>query len=333
MSPRPLLHLEHVSKLYPVSGGNLHAVDDVSFSIAPGEAVGLVGESGCGKSTLTSLITRLADVTSGHILFHGAHIGDIAAADFARRPERALIQKVFQDPTDSLNPRMSVADSIAEPARLLRGLTDRARLRARVEELAGLVALPVALLDRFPHQLSGGQRARVGIARALASEPALLILDEPTAALDVSVQAVVLKLLADLRRRLGVTYLFVSHDLHVVRLLCSRVLVMYLGQIVEEGDAETIFRQPQHPYTRALLSASPGGHHGPRTILTGEARSPVNPDPHACRFYGRCPVGKTECGQKAPVLAKTTAGSTAACHFAGAGAEPAKAGITEGTER
>lgn len=311
---RPLLQIENLSKLYPVPGGTLHAVDDVSFTIQPGESVGLVGESGCGKSTLTTLLTRLADPTSGHILFHGAHIGDIASGEFARRPERALIQKVFQDPTDSLNPRITVADSIGEPVKLLRRITDRAKLRARVAELAELVALPPICLDRFPHQLSGGQRARVGIARALASEPSLLILDEPTAALDVSVQAVVLKLLADLRERLGVTYLFVSHDLHVVKLLCTRVLVMYLGKIVEAGPSEEIFANPRHPYTQALLSAAPGSG-ATRVALTGEARSPVNPDPKVCRFHGRCPRGRDACAASAPTLTATAGGGEVACHF------------------
>ena len=311
---RPLLQLEHVVKHFPVPGGHLHAVDDVSFSVYPGESVGLVGESGCGKSTLTSLITRLSDLTTGHILFEGAHIGDIPARRFTRRPERRRIQKVFQDPTDSLNPRLTVADSIAEPLRLLRELAG-APLRTRLAELAELVALPRACLDRYPHQLSGGQRARVGIARALASEPSLLILDEPTAALDVSVQAVVLKLLADLRDRLGVSYLFVSHDLHVVKLLCSRVLVMYLGQIVESGETARVFAYPQHPYTRALLSSSPGAHHGPRIVLTGEPRSPINPAPQVCRFYGRCPHGHEACATRAPTLSATAAGTEAACHL------------------
>jgi oligopeptide/dipeptide ABC transporter ATP-binding protein len=313
---RPLLQLEHLVKHYPVAGGSLHAVDDVSFAIERGEAVGLVGESGCGKSTLTTLITRLDDASDGHILFEGAHIGDIPAAEFARRPERARIQKVFQDPTDSLNPRRTVADAIVEPLLLLRRLAPASARRARLEELADLVALPRACLDRFPHQLSGGQRARVGIARALASEPSLLILDEPTAALDVSVQAVILKLLAELRARLGVSYLFVSHDLHVVKLLCTRVLVMYLGKIVESGPTAEIFARPRHPYTRALLSASPGGHTGPRITLAGEARSPINPDPRVCRFYGRCPLGRPECTQSAPVLLAQPNGTALACHFA-----------------
>lgn len=310
-----LLQLENVVKRYPVAGGLLHAVDGVSFSLMRGESLGLVGESGCGKSTLTTLITRLDDLTEGHIVFEGAHIGDIPARDFARRPERAHIQKVFQDPTDSLNPRMLVADSIAEPLRLLRKLTDRRQLRARIDELADLVALSRACLDRFPHQLSGGQRARVGIARALASEPSLLVLDEPTAALDVSVQAVVLKLLADLRARLGVSYLFVSHDLHVVKLLCSRVLVMYLGKIVEAGETAKVFANPQHPYTRALLSSSPGAHYGPRVVLKGEPRSPINPDPNVCRFYGRCPQSRSECAQSSPVLEPTSFGTEVACRF------------------
>jgi oligopeptide/dipeptide ABC transporter ATP-binding protein len=315
MLPRPLLSVENVSKLYPVAGGKLHAVDGVSFNVFPGESVGLVGESGCGKSTLTTLITRLDDPTDGHILFEGVHIGDIPAREFARRPERARIQKVFQDPTDCLNPRLTVGESIAEPVRLLRGLRERRSLRARVEELADLVALPRVCLDRFPHQLSGGQRARVGIARALGSEPSLLVLDEPTAALDVSVQAVVLKLLADLRARLGVSYLFVSHDLHVVKLLCRRVLVMYLGKIVESGETAEVFARPRHPYTRALLSASPGAHCGPRVLLAGEPRSPVNPSLNTCRFHGRCPQGREECARWSPALSRFTNGTEVACHF------------------
>ena len=235
----------------------MRAVDGVSFTIFSGECVGLVGESGSGKSTLVRVVTRLLDPTAGTIRFAGQDIGAIPARRFARTPERARLQLVFQDPTDSLNPRFTAFAAIAEPLRCLSHLRDRRQLRQRVYELADLVGLQVELLERFPHQLSGGQKARVGIARAIALHPALLVLDEPTSALDVSVQAVILHLLATLQQRLGMSYLFVSHDLNVVRLLSDRVLVMYQGTIVEEGPVERVFECPDHPYTRMLLAALP----------------------------------------------------------------------------
>ncbi|ROO24541.1 peptide ABC transporter [Salinisphaera orenii MK-B5] len=333
-----MLDVQGLSKLYPVSDGEsapmralrgwarhqpcpapkLHAVDDVNFTIGAGESVGLVGESGCGKSTLVSLITRLIEPSAGAILFEGEDIAAINTRAFARSPERGAIQVVFQDPHDSLNPRHSAFDAIAEPLRRLKKMAT-ADCRPRVAELARDVGLPEELLDRLPHQLSGGQKARVNIARALAPEPRLLVLDEPTSALDVSVQAVILKLLADLRSRLGISYLFVSHDLNVVRLLCDRVIVMYLGRIVETGTAEQVFEQAAHPYTRALISAIP------RTIeeseverihLPGDPRSPVNPDPNVCRFYGRCPRGVDQCQRNEPRLQRLAEGHEAACHFA-----------------
>ena len=215
-----------------------------------------MGESGCGKSTTSSMLARLLDASSGQILFRGEDLARIPAAAFARHPLRARIQMVFQDATDSLNPRHSARQSIAEPLKRMSGLRGAA-LAARVAELARLTGLPEHLLDRFPHQLSGGQKARVGIARAIAPEPDFLILDEPTAALDVSIQAVVLNLLADLRARLGMSYLFVSHDLNVVRLLCDHVIVMKGGEIVEAGPVAQVMDAPAHPYTRDLLSAAP----------------------------------------------------------------------------
>jgi peptide/nickel transport system ATP-binding protein len=233
------------------------AVDDLSFTVNRGESVGLVGESGCGKSTTSSMIMRLIDQTRGKILFDGQDIGAIPAKAFARLPLRRRIQMVFQDPTDSLNPRYTAARAIADPILRLGDIRGRAAIRARCEELAQLVGLPVALLDRFPHQLSGGQKARVGIARAIALEPDLVILDEPTAALDVSVQAVVLNLLQELKEQFGMSYLFVSHDLNVVRLLCDRVIVMRAGRIVEEGPTESVLYAPQAEYTRELLAAIP----------------------------------------------------------------------------
>ena len=242
---------------------SFRAVDEISFTVASGESVGLVGESGCGKSTTSSMVTRLLDPTDGKILFDGEDIGAIPARKFARNPLRAAIQMVFQDPTESLNPRFSAFDAIAEPLRRLGEPMGRADLADAIVELADMVGLPAELLTRFPHQLSGGQKARVGIARAIALRPKLLILDEPTSALDVSVQAVVLLLLDRLRRELGMTYIFVSHDLNVVRLLCDRVIVMNEGRIVETGNASELLANPKEQYTRTLVEAIPHFGHTP----------------------------------------------------------------------
>jgi len=271
---KPLLVVEKLMKEYPRQGGpsalarlfgpkptpqpeTFKAVDGISFTIGRGESVGLVGESGCGKSTTSMMLMRLIDKTSGLIQFDGEDIGEIPARAFAKLPLRRRIQMVFQDPTDSLNPRFTAARAIADPILRLGHLTSRGAVRTRCEELAEQVGLPPDLLDRFPHQLSGGQKARVGIARAIALKPDLVILDEPTAALDVSVQAVVLNLLQDLKDSLGMSYLFVSHDLNVVRLLCDRVIVMRGGQIVEQGPTERVLVAPEADYTRDLLTAIP----------------------------------------------------------------------------
>jgi peptide/nickel transport system ATP-binding protein len=271
---KPLLLIEKLVKEYPRQGATatlgklfgrkppvepdvFRAVDGISFSIGHGESVGLVGESGCGKSTTSMMVMRLLDQTSGLIQFDGEDIGAIQPASFARLPQRSRIQMVFQDPTDSLNPRFTAVRAIADPIMQLGDVKGRDALRTRCEELATMVGLPLNLLDRFPHQLSGGQKARVGIARAIALHPKLVILDEPTAALDVSVQAVVLNLLQDLKARLGMSYLFVSHDLNVVRLLCDRVIVMRSGRIVEEGSSERVLSDPQDDYTKELLTAIP----------------------------------------------------------------------------
>ncbi|MGH6665542.1 MAG: dipeptide ABC transporter ATP-binding protein [Pseudolabrys sp.] len=269
----PLLVVEKLVKEYPRQGGglslarllgpksapqpdNFRAVDGISFSIARGESVGLVGESGCGKSTTSMMVMRLIDKTSGLISFAGDDIGEIPARNFATLPARKKIQMVFQDPTDSLNPRFTATRAIADPLLRLGGLGS-GEVRSRCEELASQVGLPLEFLDRFPHQLSGGQKARVGIARAIALKPDLVVLDEPTAALDVSVQAVVLNLLQDLKDSLGMSYLFVSHDLNVVRLLCDRVIVMQAGKIVEQGTTERVMDAPEAAYTRDLLAAIP----------------------------------------------------------------------------
>jgi peptide/nickel transport system ATP-binding protein len=268
-----LLVVEKLVKEYPRKGNNVlgklfgrrpptepetfRAVDGISFTIDRGESVGLVGESGCGKSTTSTMIMRLIDHTDGAIVFNGEDIGAIPAKQFARLPQRKRIQMVFQDPTDSLNPRFTAARAIADPILLLGDIRGRNAVRTRCEELARRVGLPIDLLDRFPHQLSGGQKARVGIARAIALDPDLVILDEPTAALDVSVQAVVLNLLQELKESLGMSYLFVSHDLNVVRLLCDRVIVMQAGRIVEQGPTEQVLFAPEADYTRELLTAIP----------------------------------------------------------------------------
>ncbi|NKC33449.1 ABC transporter ATP-binding protein [Falsiroseomonas selenitidurans] len=322
----PLLDVAELSKRFPLArrgwlGGRapamVHAVDDVSFTLGRGETLGLVGESGCGKSTLVRLIARLTDPTSGSIRFNARELAALPARDFARDADRARIQIVFQDAGESINPRFTAADAIADPLRKLRGLRGAA-LQAKVAEAATLCGLPLELLDRFPHQLSGGQRARVGIARAIAPRPDLLVLDEPTAALDVSVQVTILQLLVTLRETLGISYVFVSHDLNVVRLLCDRVVVMYLGRIVEVGPARAVFDNPLHPYTRGLIAAVPrlDGLRAGGLRLAGDPKSPIDPDPHACRFHGRCPVGTDRCGTEMPALRRFPGSRQAACHFA-----------------
>lgn len=266
-----LLEVKDLVKVFAKRGGGLRlpwskreaantefrAVDGISFTLRRGESLGLVGESGCGKSTTSSIVTRLLDATAGEVILDGENISQYGAAQFARMPQRSKIQMVFQDPHESLDPRYSAAAAIAEPLRRLKGMRDPAAIAARVEALADMVGLPRELLTRFPHQLSGGQKARVGIARAIAPEPLLLVLDEPTSALDVSVQAVVLQLLDRLKRELGMSYIFVSHDLNVVRLLCERVIVMNRGQIVERGEATEVLRAPKADYTRSLIQAIP----------------------------------------------------------------------------
>jgi oligopeptide/dipeptide ABC transporter ATP-binding protein len=330
-----LLDVAEFSKLFPVGGvrgpwtrlkqrfhggpeklSKVHAVDDISFVIEKGETVGLVGESGCGKSTLVRALMRLIDASDGSVKLGGRELTLIPARNFARDPDRARIQMVFQDAGESVNPRFTAFDAIADPLRRLRKLGGKA-LRERVEAVASQCGLPLQLLTRFPHQLSGGQRARVGIARAIAVEPDLLVLDEPTAALDVSVQVVILQLLQRLKTELGMSYLFVSHDLSVVKLLCDRVLVMYLGKIVESGPAMDVFEHPLHPYTQALVAAVPRFDEDGAAVLrlTGEPRSPIDPDPNVCRFYGRCPRGTDDCATKMPEL-RHFGDRQVACHVA-----------------
>jgi oligopeptide/dipeptide ABC transporter ATP-binding protein len=316
---RAMRRLRHGPQAVP----RLHAVDDVSFTIGRGETVGLVGESGCGKSTLVRLVARLIDGNEGSIRLGTQELTHIPAKRFARVEQRVKIQMVFQDAGESINPRYTASDAIADPLRRLRRLSG-AVLKAKVEQTAQRCGLPLELLSRFPHQLSGGQRARVGIARAIAVEPELLILDEPTAALDVSVQVVILQLLEKLKAELGMSYLFVSHDLNVVRLLCDRVLVMYLGKIVESGPARDVFANPAHPYTRALVDAVPDATRpaSQRLRLSGEIASPIDPDPHSCRFVGRCPRAQAVCRQTMPRLSPVRSDHHSACHFSTIGPQP-----------
>jgi len=291
----------------------VRAVDGVSLRVAAGETLGLVGESGCGKSTLARCVLRLVEPTRGRVLLNDENL--TALPEEALRRRRRDIQMVFQDPTASLNPRLSVAATVEEPLALHTPLTGAAR-RARADEVLEEVGLGASLRDRYPHQLSGGQRQRVNIARAIATHPRLVVLDEPTSALDVSLRARVILLLAELKRRMGMTYLFISHDLSTVRYLCDRVAVMYLGVLVEEAPAAELFEHPAHPYTRALLSCIPvpdPGVEPVRLTLSGEVPSPID-IPTGCRLRGRCPLAQPVCAEPVPVR-EIAPGHTVACHL------------------
>ena len=313
----PLLQVKDLVHEFRTDAGTVHAVSGVSFDVWPGETLGIVGETGCGKSTTARLLVRLLDPTSGTIMFDGE---DIAAAkkDELKGLHRQA-QMVFQDPYSSLNPRKTVGSIIAEPFiihGLLKGSGER---RKRVQDLMDRVGLNPEHYNRYPHEFSGGQRQRIGVARAIALEPKLLVADEPVSALDVSIQAQVLNLLRGLQREMGLTLIFIAHDLSVVRHMCDRVAVMYLGKVVEIAPSDDLYGFPRHPYTGALLSAVPvpspsGARRRERTLLTGDVPSPANP-PRACRFHTRCFKAQQLCSQEEPLLEPKGTRNLAACHF------------------
>src|SRR5438094_6788569 len=317
----PLVEVRSVNKYFPLSKGLLqrevgrvHAVDDVTFSVREGETLGLVGESGCGKSTLGRTIVRLLEPTEGAVLFQGKDISKIGTRSL--RPLRRQMQMIFQDPYASLNPRKRVGSIIGTPLKI-HGI-ERSERKRRVQELLEKVGLSPEHYNRFPHEFSGGQRQRIGVARALALQPKLVIADEPVSALDVSIQAQVLNLLSDLQEELDLTYVFIAHDLGVVRHVSTRIAVMYLGKIVEVSPAEELYSRPIHPYTEALLSAVPipdpkESAARERIVLEGDVPSPINPPP-ACRFHPRCRYASEVCSQIEPPLVDYGNGHLAACH-------------------
>jgi len=323
-----LLEVKHLKKYFPIREGffrrvtgQVRAVDDVSFAIREGETLGLVGESGCGKTTTARSILRAIDPTSGQILFRTAQ-GDVV--DLAALPEKEIrplrrdMQMIFQDPFASLNPRMNILDIVGEPLLVIDGMKSRKQRMERVAELLELVGLRPEYMQRFPHAFSGGQRQRIVIARALALNPRLVVADEPVSALDVSVQAQVLNLMRDLQEKLGLTYLFVAHDLSVVKHFCDRINVMYVGKIVESGPTNAIFFQPRHPYTSALMSAVPIANPRLRkriAPLEGDVPSPANP-PSGCYFHPRCPYATEACARETPQLQEIAPDHFVSCHRA-----------------
>ena len=320
----PLLEVRDLKVHFPVrhsviQHGNavVKAVDGVNLSVEPGETVGLVGESGCGKSTLGRAVIGLVKPTAGEVFFEGTQISALSKNEF--RKTRRHLQIIFQDPVGSLNPRMTVRQILSEPLDIHKLATSRKERATRIAELLENVGLASNHPDRYPHEFSGGQRQRIGIARALAVEPRLIICDEPVSALDVSIQAQIINLLQDLQSRLGIAYLFIAHDLAVVEHISQRILVMYLGRIVESGNPNEVVNNPRHPYTRALISAVPkltADESSSRIVLKGEIPSPIKP-PSGCPFHTRCPIAEfPRCSSEVPEFREVATGHRAACHFA-----------------
>jgi oligopeptide transport system ATP-binding protein len=313
---QPLLEVRNLKVHFPAKGGSVKAVDGVSFQIAAGETLGLVGESGCGKTTVGRAIAKLVNPTDGSILLDGENLAEMSGSEL--RARRRRLQVIFQDPYSSLDPRMTIGQSIGEALEIHRIAKDARERRWRIEELLQSVGLAAEHADRYPHEFSGGQRQRIGIARALAVEPQLIICDEPVSALDVSVQAQIINLLQDLQQQRGVAYLFVAHDLAIVEHISHRVMVMYLGKVVELGSATAVVQRPKHPYTQALISAAPQIEESsgrPRIVLSGEMPSPIHPPP-GCPFHTRCPIAVERCKVEAPAWREIEPGHWASCHFA-----------------
>ena len=309
-----IIEVQHLKKYFNTSSGTLHAVDDVSFGIEEGETLGVVGESGCGKSTLGRVILHLLDSTDGKILYRGE---DITHVDRAKMSElRKSMQIIFQDPFASLNPRMTVYQTIREPMDIAGGFT-KEEIDKRVYELMDTVGLARRLVNSYPHEMDGGRRQRVGIARALVLNPKFIVCDEPVSALDVSIQAQILNLMQDIQEASGLTYIFITHDLSVVKYISNNILVMYLGQMVEKAESDALFVAPLHPYTKALLSAVPipdVHHEKQRIALKGELTSPI--DPHdGCRFASRCPYAKEKCFKENPVPEMIGDNHMVVCHY------------------
>lgn len=311
-----LLECKHLKKYFDTPAGYLHAVDDINFSLRRGETLGVVGESGCGKSTLGRTILRLTPATSGQVLFEGEDILSYNRRQMTQM--RRQMQIIFQDPFSSLHPKMTVSQSIEEPLLIHRTYKSRKEREARIAELMELVGLSERYVNTYPHELDGGRRQRIGIARALALSPKFIVCDEPVSALDVSIQAQILNLMMDLKDQLGLTYMFITHDLSVVKHISNQIMVLYLGKMVEYATPEELFAEPMHPYTQALLKAIPIpelGHKGDDAeIMMGEVTSPINPPP-GCRFATRCPRACESCTQKTPELKEVKPGHFAACHL------------------
>ncbi|MBQ4424342.1 MAG: ABC transporter ATP-binding protein [Lachnospiraceae bacterium] len=308
-----VLEVKNLKKYYKSPNGTLHAVDDVSFTIEKGKTLGVVGESGCGKTTTGRTILRLVEPTSGQVIFNGTDITALSKEEL--RKMRCEMQLIFQDPFSSLDPRNTVRQAIAEPIIYNKILTDKKAIEDRVIELMEIVGLAPRLINSYPHELDGGRRQRVGIARALAMNPKFIVCDEPVSALDVSIQAQILNLLEELQDKLGLTYMFITHDLAVVNHFADDIAVMYLGQIVEKAPAEELFENPLHPYTKALLSAIPipeTGNTIQRIILKGEINSPIDPEDE-CRFAKRCLYATEECHKKTPALIEVKPEHWVAC--------------------